>query len=65
VKTKLQSEKWEDVYTNNDINRSCDIFFNKMKYAISSATTTKKVGSRYKCIKQWMIAGLLCSARKK
>lgn len=24
VKTKLQFEKWEDVYSNNDINKSCE-----------------------------------------
>jgi hypothetical protein len=50
---------------NNDINRSCNIFYDKMNYAFNLATTTKNVGSRYKRIKEWMTAGLLCSARKK
>lgn len=61
----LKSEQWEDVYSNNDINRSCDIFYDKINNAISLATTIKNVGSRYKRIKEWMTAGLLCSARKK
>ncbi|KAF0705950.1 E3 ubiquitin-protein ligase TRAIP-like, partial [Aphis craccivora] len=57
----LKSEQWEDVYSNNDINRSCDIFYDKINNAISLATTIKNVGSRYKRIKEWMTAGLLCS----
>jgi len=62
----LKSEQLEDVYSNNDINnRSCDIFCDKINNAISLATTIKNVGSRYKRIKEWMTAGLLCSARKK
>jgi len=64
VNTKLKSEQWENVYSNNDINRSCNIFYDKLNYAISLATTTNNVGSRYKRIKEWMTAGLLCSTRK-
>jgi len=64
LNTKLESELWIDLHHNNDVNKCCGIFYDKINKAINLITEIRNWGSKYK-IKEWMTTGLLVSARRK
>jgi len=65
IVNNLKTELWINLYNSKNVNKCCDIFYNILNNAISSATEVKNISAKHKRIKQWMTAGLLCSARNK
>lgn len=65
IVNNLKTELWIDLYNSKNENTCCDMFYYILNNAISSATEVKNISAKYKRIKQWMTAGLLCSARYK
>jgi hypothetical protein len=52
VISKLKTEDWAEIYLVNDVNKSCDLFYNKINSAIISSNTTKIINSKEKRIKE-------------
>ena len=65
IVNNLKTELWIDLYNSKNVNKCCDIFYSKLNNSIFLATEVKNISAKYKRIKQWMTAGLLCSARNK
>jgi hypothetical protein len=54
---------WSEVTCIPDVNSSCCVFVNKLKFIISQATKSKNISSKYIKIKPWITGGLITSIR--
>lgn len=62
IVSKLNFELLANIFNSKDVNVCFD---NKLYSTIEAATTKKSVSSKFICLKEWIRAGLLHSARIK
>lgn len=61
----LQKESWEDVINCTNIEVAYNVFINKLKECIKTATKTIQLKSKLAKIKPWITIGIITSIRKR